>query len=77
MENSVSDLKPTMLAKTAFDKILEEIQSSHLNFQLQMSPFSASIFIKKSFIKDKLGNMLLPAHKLATQNSVYSTRIVN
>ena len=65
MENSVSDLNPTMLAKTAFDKILEEIQSSHLNFQLQMSPFSASIFIKKSFIKDKLGNMLLPNHKVS------------
>ena len=65
MENSVSDLNPTMLATRAFDKILEEIQSSHLNFQLQMSPFSASIFIKKSFIRDKLGNMLLPVDKVS------------
>ena len=53
-------VNPTMIAKTSFENILETIQSSNLNFQLQVSPFSATIFLKKSAIKDKNGNPLLP-----------------
>ena len=55
-----SDENPTMVGKTAFNNIIEQIQSSNLNFQLQMSPFSASISLKKSLIKDKFGNILFP-----------------
>ena len=43
-----------MAAKRSFDSILEQVQASNLNFQLQVSPFSATI------IKDKFGNLLLP-----------------
>ena len=58
---NTSDLvDPTMVAKKSFDNILEHIQSSNLNFQLQVSPFSATIFLKKSPIKDRNGNPLLP-----------------
>ena len=57
----ISDVNPTMLANATFDKILEQIQTSNLNFQLTLSPFSAAISLKKSFIKDKYGNILLPS----------------
>ena len=55
MTDSDMNLTTTMLASRAFDKILQEIQSSNLNFQLQMSPFSAQISIKKSLVKDRRG----------------------
>ena len=56
----ISDGDPTMAAKRAFENILDLIQSSNLNFQLQLSPFSASISLKKSLIRDKTGKVLLP-----------------
>ena len=56
-----SDANPTMLPKKVFDQIVEQVQSSNLNFQLQLSPFSATIFLKRSFVRDKLGNVLLPS----------------
>ena len=71
MQESIdSDVKTnsTMLASQAFNFILEQVQSSCLNFQMQISPFSAVISIKKSFIKDKLGNMLLPPPPDSSEN---------
>ena len=56
----ISDLDSTMAAKRTFDNLLAQIQASNLNFHLQLSPFSASISLKKSLIKDKFGNTLLP-----------------
>merc|ERR1712240_90426 len=49
-----------MLATQAFNSILKHVQTSCLNFQVQISPFSAVISIKKSLVKDKFGNVLLP-----------------
>ena len=60
-QSRVSDFDTAMLARIAFDKILEQIQTSNLNFQLRLSPFSASISLKKSFIRDKSGYFLLPS----------------
>ena len=51
---------PTMLASIAFDSILDQIKNSCLNFQMQLSPFSVIISLKRSFIKDKSGNLRLP-----------------
>ena len=67
----VSDFDTAMMAKNEFDKILVQIQASHLNFQLRLSPFSASINLKKSFITDKSGCILLPkpANERRGQNS--------
>ena len=59
-QSRVSDFDTAMLAKIAFDKILEQTQASNLNFQLRLSPFSASISLKKSFIWEKSGYFLLP-----------------
>ena len=50
----------TMLASKAFHDILNRIQSSNLNFQLQISPFAALISLKKTLVKDKSGAYLLP-----------------
>ena len=54
------DKNPAMVASRTFENILEQIQGSHLNFQIQISPFSALISIKKSLIKYKSGVPLLP-----------------
>ena len=72
----VSDCDPTMLAKKAFDQIIEQVQSSNLNFQLNLSPFSATISIKKSFVRDMFGNILLPSTMVieTESESKYETR---
>jgi hypothetical protein len=56
-----SDINSKMVAKQTFNNILELIQTSNLNFQLQISPFSASISLKKTLVKDKFGVELLPS----------------
>ena len=55
-----SDNDATMLASNAFHGILSQIQSSNLNFQLQISPFAALISLKKALGKDKSGTYLRP-----------------
>ena len=57
-----SDCNLTMLATKSFNQIIEQIQTSSLNFQIQISPFSAIISLKKSLIKDHSGNPLLPTN---------------
>ena len=57
-----SDKTLTMMASQKFYSILQEIQSSHLNFQLQLSSFSALISLKKSFVREKDGSVSFPPH---------------
>ena len=52
---SDSDFDPAMLASNAFQAIINKIQHSNLNFQLQMTPFSSQISLKKSLVIDKSG----------------------
>ena len=59
----------TMLASQNFDAILEQVKNSSLNFQIQVSPFSALISLKKSFVKDKSGNLLLPSNRHGTSEN--------
>ena len=49
-----------MTASEAFEKIIDCVKLSNLNFCLQLSPFSANIYLKKTLIKDKSGNYLNP-----------------
>ena len=49
-----------MLALRTFNKKIQQISSSNLNFQLQESPFSAQISLKKSLVKEKDGSIRLP-----------------
>ena len=66
---------PEMLAAQAFDNILNGIQRSNLNFQLQVSPFSAQISLKKSLIKDRSGSFILPSPPLQVAASSSSSLI--
>ena len=59
----------TILASQNFDAILEQVKNSSLNFQIQVSPFSALISLKKSFVKDKSGNLLLPSNRHGTSEN--------
>ena len=58
-----------MLAGKTFNSILQQIENSKLNFQLQLSPFSAWISLKKSFIKDKEGVSIIPSSVPELYNS--------
>ena len=49
-----------MAATLKFEEILRTIQSSNLNFHLEISPFSAIIHMKKSLITNKFGISLFP-----------------
>ena len=55
-----SDLTPTMAASAMFEGIINQVRSSNLNFQIQMTPFSANILIKKTLIRDNAGSPIIP-----------------
>ena len=60
MNSHYSDVDSTMAAAIAFNNIVNLVQSSNLNFKLQLSPFSANISLKKTLLKDKSGLPSLP-----------------
>ena len=62
MKTISSDSNPTMAAARSFDHILQLIQSSNLNFKLQLSPFTANISLKKTLVKNKSGISLNPCN---------------
>ena len=55
IRNTDSDFNPTMAACEAFDKVINCVRTSNLNFSLQLSPFSANFSVKKTIVKDKAG----------------------
>ena len=50
-----------MDAKCAADKIISSIKNSNLNYRLQESPFSLLINLRKSFIRNKNGDPIMPS----------------
>ena len=59
--NSInSDYNSKMEAAMKFDAILTTVQTSNLNFHVEMSPFSAVIHLKKSLIVNQLGVSQIP-----------------
>ena len=50
-----------MDAKSTADVIISCVKKSNLNYQIQESPFSLLINIRKSFIRNKNGDHLLPS----------------
>ena len=64
-----SDRNLAMLSSNAFENIINQIRTSNLNFQLQMSPFSACISLKRSLVKEKSGAFLLPPAAPESPNS--------
>ena len=61
----------TNMATSLLNDILHRIRCSNLNFQLQISPFSAHVSLKKTFIRDKLGNMLPPSASVLPVDDKY------
>ena len=51
------------MATEIFHSLLRQIQISGLNFKMELSPFSASIIIKNSLLKDINGNPLIASLK--------------
>ena len=45
-----------MAATECFHNVLHFIQTISLNYRIELSPFSATIHLKNSFLKDKNGN---------------------
>ena len=62
-----------MVASRTFDSIVGQILSSNLNLQIQLSPFSANIALKKSPIKDKTGAPIHPSPPTLTSYSPTSS----
>ena len=58
MELSTSEL--AMVASNSFESILKKIRTSNLNFNMQLTPFSAVISLRKSFVKDKFRSTPFP-----------------
>ena len=68
IEESIN-LELKMVASHVFNDILLSIQNSGLNFQLQISPFSAFISLKKSLLSDKNGSPIFPNNSFSTTTS--------
>ena len=62
------DTDVTMVTNKAFNKVLSCVQDSGLNFQIQMSPFSASISLKKSLVRNLVGSPVLPTISIMEDN---------
>ena len=59
--NSDKDVSnPAMLALNVYESVIDHIRSSGLNFQLQLSPFSAQISLKRSLVKERSGLLRCP-----------------
>ena len=58
------DSELTMVTNNAFNNVLQCIQNSCLNYQIQMSPFLAVITLKKPLVKDKFGTPTLPNEEM-------------
>lgn len=56
-------------AMSAFDDIICRVRRSNLNFQLQLSPFSAVISLKKSVVKNSEGVQIIPEPKEIKANN--------
>ena len=59
MEN-FTDSDAAMLANNNFESILSSVRDSCLNYSIHISPFSATISLRKTIAKDKTGAYITP-----------------
>ena len=50
----------TMIASKLFDKIVNDVKNSGLNFRLELTPFGAKISLKKTTLRNKDGTFIIP-----------------
>ena len=60
-----------MAAKSSFDEVIQRIKESNLNFTMTLTPFSAYITIKSSFIRGYKPTQLSQLSKNSDENSDY------
>ena len=65
-----------MTASQAFENLLKKVQASCLNFKIELSPFSAVIHVKKSFIKNRFGQAVVPVVEGSEAQGVYDKKVV-
>ena len=58
--NKSTDSDLTMLAKNNFESVLSSVRNSCLNYSIHVSPFSATISLKKTIVKDRNGDCVIP-----------------
>ena len=56
--------------RNTYESVIDQIRSSGLNFQLQLSPFSAQISLKRSLVKERSGVLRCP-HTLKKEPPVH------
>ena len=61
MARQMSDSDMKMAAEKIYNDLIDKITNSKLNFQMQLSPFSACISLKKSLQKDRAGTYVAPS----------------
>ena len=72
----LTDSDAAMLANKNFEIILSTIRSSSLNYSIQVTPFAATISLRKTIIKDKTGTYIAPRH-MEVENSELKYEISN
>ena len=74
--DKLADSDATMVATNSFNNILHVIQSSCLNYHIEVSPFSAVISLKKSVAKDKSGVPLIDNYNTSDRSSAIEEELV-
>ena len=64
-----------MDAKNTADVIISFIKKSNLNYQIQESPFSLLINIRKSYIRNKNGDDLLPCSDIFVEVDTHKVKV--
>ena len=64
-----------MDANHVADLIVSSVKKSNLNFHIQESPFSLLINLRKTFIKNKNGNPLVPSADIFVNTSVVDSKV--
>ena len=62
-------------ANDAVDDIIHSVKKSHLNFYIQESPFSLLINLRKTFIKNKNGDPLMPPPSDTSDDDINEQKI--
>ena len=65
-----------MTASNAFNEIIDQIRGSNLNYQIQLSSFSAYTSLKNTIKKDKTKSQVLPQSSPFPSNDVKTSDIV-
>ena len=67
----------TMIASKLFDKIVNDVKNSGLNFRQELTPFGAKISLKKTLLRNKDGNIIIPDPSSSPDVSIETLSLKN